>query len=86
MTRSPALIVTLLSVGLDCDASCHQYAGEPVPSCASMRGPRRDGQSGSPWASAVGVDVGVAVGVGVGVGVPTMTVPVMFGCATQRKV
>ena len=85
MTRSPALIVTLLSAGLDCDASCHQYAGEPVPSCASMRGPAGVGV-GVAVGVAVGVDVGVAVGVGVGVGVPTMTVPVMFGCATQRKV
>ena len=67
-------MVTLLSVGLGCDASCHQYGGEPVPAWASMRAP-----AGTTVGVAVGVAVGVDVGVAVGVGVPTTPVPVMFG-------
>ena len=60
MTRSPTLIVTLASVSVDADASCHQFFADV--SCAVIRAP-----VGVTVGVAVGVGVAVAVGVGVGV-------------------
>jgi hypothetical protein len=94
VTRSLTLIVTLLSAGLDDDASWNQ-ALVGLVSWALMRGP--GGGVGVAVAVAVGVAVAVAVGVavgvavdegvGVGVAVPevTTTVPSIPACSWQKK-